>query len=306
MTLTLDNFARPSSYTGPSHRQAALAPATLPLPGSALSDLLVVTVHKEATHYWAEAHLAAANRATAALRVAAHIAWKRCGGAQQYFNAWLARHGGGPPHPPELLDCLVAFVASECIGTPEEPAYHEHLEGFVAEHIWHLLTTENAFMFGTPVRVEGPDWSVTDSGGDGLAVYRRDGALVFRLWESKAHGGEGTVRDVVNRACRQVDSKALRYLARFSKVGQAGSGLDDDPELQGFYGRLPELWRQAAPEAGAGISVATASKETSGCFDNCPSYWGFTHDDQRQGLVVRIEDYAAFATLVRKELWKGL
>ena len=262
----------------------------------------MVTVHKEPTHHWAEAHLPTANRASAALRVATHIAWERCGGAHQYFDAWLARHGGGPPHPPELLDCLVAFLASESIGTPAARACAEHLEGFVAEHIWHLLTTENALTYGIPVRVDGPDWSVTDSGGDGLAVYRPDGTLVFRLWESKAHTGAGTVRDVVNGACRQVDSKALRYLARFSKVGQSL----DDPELQEFYGCLPELWRRAAREAGAGISVATTSDETSECFGNCPNYWQFTHDDQRQGLVVKIEDYAAFAELVREELWKGL
>jgi len=274
----------------------------LPSPGPPLSDLLIVDVHKEPTHHWAEVHLPAANRASAAKRVAAHIAWVRCGGAHQYFDAWQARHDEGPPHPPELLDCLVAFVASESIGTRAEPARHEHLQGFVAEHIWHLLTTENALMFGIPVRIDGPDWSVTDSGGDGLAVYRPDGSLVFRLWESKAHTGGGTVRDVVNGACRQVDSKALRYLARFSKVGQSL----DDPELQQFYGRLPELWRQAAREAGAGISVATASEAFSDCFGNCPTYWQFTHDDQRQGIVVKIEDYATFATLVREELWKGL
>ena len=146
-----------------------------------------------------------------------HIAWERCGGAPQYFDAWLARHGGGPPHPPDLLDCLVAMVASESIGKPPKGGSDEHIEGFVAEHIWHLLTIENALTFGVPVRVDGPDWSVTDSGGDGLAIYRSNGSLVFRLWESKAHTSDGTVREVVNGACRQVDSNALRYLARFSK-----------------------------------------------------------------------------------------
>jgi hypothetical protein len=271
-------------------------------PGPALCELLEVKVHKEPTHHWADVYLPPVNRATAALRVAVHIVWERCGGAPQYFDAWLDRYDGGSPHPPELLDCLVAFVASESIGTPQEPASREHLEGFVAEHVWHLLTIENALRYGIPVRVDGPDWSVTDSGGDGLAVYRPNGTLMFRLWESKAHTGDGIVREVVNGACRQVDRKALRYLARFSKVGQSL----DDPELQEFYGRLPELWRNAAREAGAGISVATASNATSDCFGSCPNYWHFTHDDQRQGIVVTIEDYAAFAELVREELWKGL
>jgi hypothetical protein len=106
----------------------------------------------------------------------------------------------------------------------------------------------------------------------------------------------------VNGACRQVNSNALRYLARFSKVGQ---GLGDS-ELQQFYGRLLELWRAAAREAGGGISVATKSGAIADCFGNYPSYWGFGYDDQRQGLVVTIDDYADFAKQVRQELWNGL
>jgi hypothetical protein len=274
----------------------------LPSQGPRLSDLLEVEVHKDPTHHWVEARLPSASRGSAALLVATHIARERCGGAPQYFDAWLARHGGAAPHLPELLECLVAMVASESIGMPPDGAPDVHIEGFVAEHIWHLLTLENALTFGNPVRVDGPDWSVTDSGGDGLAIYRTNGALVFRLWESKAHTSDGPVRDVVNGACRQVDSNALRYLARFSKVGQ---GLSD-PELQEFYGSLLELWRAAARAAGGGISVATASDATADCFGNYRNYWAFDHDDQRQGLAVTIEDYAAFAKQVRQELWKGL
>jgi hypothetical protein len=274
----------------------------VPSQGPRLSDLLAVTVHKDSTHHWVEARLPAVNRASVTLLVAKHIARERCGGAPQYFDAWVGRHGGGPPHPPDLRECLVAMVASESIGLPPAGASDQHIEGFVAEHIWHLLTLENALTFGVPVRVDGPDWSVTDSGGDGLAIYRSNGTLVFRLWESKAHSAKGAVRDVVNGACRQVDSNALRYLARFSKVGQ---GLGD-PEIQQFYGSLLELWRAAAREAGGGISVATASDATADCFGNYPNYWEFGHDDQRQGLVVTIEDYAAFAKQVRQELWKGL
>ena len=74
----------------------------LPSQGPRLSDLLEVRVHRDATHHWAEARLPAAIKANAALLVATHIARERCGGAPQYFDAWLARHGGGPPHPPGL------------------------------------------------------------------------------------------------------------------------------------------------------------------------------------------------------------
>lgn len=52
--------------------------------------------------------------------------------------------------------------------------------------------------------------------------------------------------------------------------------------------------------------MATASDATRDCFGNYPNYWAFGHDDQRQGLVVTIEDYADFAKQVRQELWNGL
>ena len=267
-----------------------------------LSSLLTVTVTGEPSYISAHASLAAQNRDLAAFRVAAHIAWNRCDGAPQYVNAWLDRYQGGPPHDADLLACMSAFLASESIGTPADPAPGVHLEGFVAEHIWHLLTLEQTISVASLVRVDGPDWSVTDSGGDGLAIYQSGNAFWFRLWESKAHTGAGTVKDVVNGACRQLDSRALRYLARFSKVGQ---GLVDT-SLQSFYGMLPELWRKQAPEAGGGVSVATASAAIAGCFANLGSYWGFANADQRQGLVVVVDDFAGFAKRVRDHLWKGL
>lgn len=267
-----------------------------------LSHLMTVELHSTTTHRWGEARLAVERRKMAAFRVALHIAWIRCGGAPQYLNAWLDRYQGGPTHDPDLLACLVAFLGSESIGTPAEPAKDVHLEGFVAEHVWHLLTLENALGVGYPVRVDGPDWSVTDSGGDGLVVYRYDGAYAFRLWESKAHTGAGAVRDVVNGACRQIDSKALRYLARFSKVGQS----IEDPDLQRFYGRMPEMWRNADRDAGGGISVATASAAIEDCFGGFANYWAFTRGDQRQGLVVVIDDFSTFAKAVREQVWKGL
>ena len=267
-----------------------------------LSSLMTIDARSADSHRWAEVRLPYEHRDLAAFRLAVHVAWHRCDGAPKYFDAWLQRYEGGEPHAEALLDCLVAFLGSESIGTPRQPAAHVHLEGFVAEHIWHLLTVEDALPLGDTVRVDGPDWSVTDSGGDGLAIHRVAGSLVFRLWESKAHTGDSDVRDIVNGACRQIDSNALRYLARFSKIGQSIA----DGELQHFYGRLPELWREGAREAGGGISVSTRSAAIDECFGNFNSYWPFTNNDQRLGLVVVVDDFSAFASLVREHVWKGL
>jgi hypothetical protein len=151
------------------------------------------------------------------------------------------------------------------------------------------------------VRIEEPSWSAIDGGGDGLVIYRISQDLAFCLWESKAHGGQ-TVRDVVNGACRQLDKKAIRYLARMSKIGQ--EFLDE--ELRAFYGRLAELWRNQAREAAGGVSVTTSSKDVGECFDNMGAYWLFAERDQRQGLVAVIENFSEFAVRVREHLWTGL
>lgn len=268
-----------------------------------LTDLFDVAIHVEPAHRRAELHLDPEKRDQAAFWLAVHIAKLRCGNTPQYFNAWVARWLGGPAHPDPLRECLEAFLGSESIGTAAAPASDDHLEGFVAEHIWHALTSEGATGFVSPVRVDGPDWSVTDSGGDGLSIHRVGGTLVFRLWESKAHAANGDVREVVNGACRQLTSHALRYLARFSLVGQA---LDDD-ELKLFYGNLVEHWRNSSDQAGGGVAVTTtATAPVADSFGNFHSYWGFQEADQRQGLLVVIEDYAAFSKSVREHLWKGL
>ena len=252
-----------------------------------LSTLFDAQVHLDTHHRRAELRLEPARTDQVVFWLAAHIASIRCGNTPQYFNAWLTRWLGGPPHPPELRECLEAFLGSESIGTADEPASDDHLEGFVAEHVWHALVLEDFTGFVAPLRVDGPDWSVTDSGGDGLSIHRVNVALVFRLWESKAHSSDGDVREVVNGACRQLTSRALRYLARFSLVGQA---LFDD-ELRLFYGQLVEYWRNASAEAGSGVSVTTTSTAPAvDSFGNFHRYWDFTDQEQRQGLLVVIDD----------------
>jgi hypothetical protein len=268
-----------------------------------LSTLLDIQVYLEPTHRRAELSLQPARTEAASFWLAARIASVRCGNTPQYFNAWLTRWLGGPVHSDGMRECLEAFLGSESIGTAAAPAADDHLEGFVAEHIWHALAVEGATGFVTPLRVDGPDWSVTDSGGDGLSVHRVGETLVFRLWESKAHASAGDVRDVVNGACRQLTSHALRYLARFSLVGQS---LPDD-ELKLFYGQLVEHWRNASEMSGGGVSVTTTSSAANvDSFGNFHNYWDFADQEQRQGLLVVIDDFSNFAKRVREHLWKGL
>ena len=148
-----------------------------------------------------------------------------------------------------------------------------HLHGLVAESIWLEVVADVNVGHGLPVRTEGHDWSATDPGGDGLTVYvTADGGFCFRLWESKHHGANAPVRNTVNDACRQVRSRSLSYLSRFSLIAQQ---LTENAALAQFYGRLAELWVDRDPAAGVGISVGAGSDVTAdGCFGNVTEYFG--------------------------------
>jgi hypothetical protein len=116
-----------------------------------------------------------------------HIARERCGGAPQYFDAWLARHGGGPPHPPDLLDCLIAMVASESIGKPPKGRSDEHIVGFVAEQtvsssaagIINATTPLWTVLLALAVRHQN---SVTSWQAAGLIVGFGGALLIFSPW----------------------------------------------------------------------------------------------------------------------------
>jgi hypothetical protein len=203
----------------------------------AFKDFFTSELVLEDTHAAVVLTADGATRQDAANWIASSIARTRMGNSPAYLEAWEQRRQGGPEHSPDQKAVLEAFIASEAIGPPAAPAVAVHLEGLVAEHIWYELIREGDVPLEFEIlRVEEPSWSPTDSGGDGLVVYRAEDDLAFCLWESKAHGGGSTrVRDVVNGACRQVEKKAIRYLARMSKLGQ---DLDDE-ELRTFTVEYP-------------------------------------------------------------------
>ena len=241
-------------------------------------------------------------RETAAVAVACGIASRRLPNAR-LRRAWHHRATGQTGELPTDVDRKVmeaALLAN--VGLPATPAAIEHLLGLVAEAIWMDVVTEADVGLGRPVTVEGHDWSVTDPGGDGLTVYLLDGAFCYRLWESKYHGHAAPLRNTVNAACRQVERRALSYLARFSLVAQH---LTEDVPLATFYGRLPELWADKDPAAGVGIAVGSnGSQERDDCFEGIDSYFGLAAD-QHQGHLNLVGDFPAFAELVRRVLWKG-
>src|SRR5690606_41350451 len=84
--------------------------------------------------------------------------------------------------------------------------------------------------------LEEPSWSATDSGGDGLAIYRNTGdELVFRLWESKWHGTQDSARDTARKAANQIrlkDRKSTRLNSSHVKISYAVFCLKKKMKIQ--------------------------------------------------------------------------
>ena len=240
----------------------------------------------------------------AAMSLACSIARRRLPD-ERLFQLWHSRATGEIDEVLSGVDSSVIQAALlENVGTPTEPAIDQHLFGLVAEGIWQGVIADTDVGLGTPTRVESHDWSVTDPGGDGLTVYGSNGQYCYRLWESKYNGNDEVLRGTVNRAYRQVGTRALSYLARFSLVAQY---LADDQQLAAFYGRLAELWADKDPAAGVGIVVGTDSSREEGgegCFEGMTAYFELTAE-QHQGHLNLVDSFRAFAESVRRVLWRG-
>ena len=240
----------------------------------------------------------------AAMSLACSIARRRLPN-EGLFQSWHGRATGQIDEALSDVDSRVMQAALlENVGSPTTPATDQHLLGLVAEGIWQGVVAGADVGLGIPIRVESHNWSVTDPGGDGLTVYSSNGHYYYRLWESKYHGSQGPLKGTVNNACRQVKTRALSYLARFSLVAQY---LTDDQQLAEFYGRLAELWADRDLAAGVGIVVGTdsSSKEDGDdCFEGMVTYFELT-SDQHQGHLNLVDCFQTFAETIRHILWRG-
>jgi len=197
----------------------------------------------------------------------------------------------------------IRVILGPDFGNPNEPPIPDHLQGAVSEALWFEFVSNNQQADRTIERIEAHGYTVTDAGGDGLVVYRTDvGDLTFRLWEIKKHTSEQEVRDTATRAHRQLDTRALDYLARFTGVH---SQLVDG-ELREFYSQLVDYWQQQGPEAGAGVAVSTTlAGAPRDIFETLPIRFPGLKP-RLEALLNGFSDYASFCNLVRDEIWKGL
>lgn len=269
-----------------------------------LSDLLETKVSADKGWPQLRCQLDAEQLDAAAVVLAEGIARRRIGTNARLHTQWQSRRRSPDTNPVDARDRrLYEAGLLQNIGTPDQPSPRKQLRGLIAEAIWFEVASEVDVGLGVPVRVEGHDWSATDPGGDGLTVYATaDAGFCFRLWESKYHGTDHRVRRTVNRACRQVKSRSLDYLSRFSLVAQQ---ITDDEALARFYGELAERWVDRDLAAGVGISVgASSDADVSGCFGKVAKYFEFELA-QHQAQLHLMADFVELADRVRDEIWKG-
>jgi hypothetical protein len=189
------------------------------------------------------------------------------------------------------------------VGTPDAPRPADHVQGFVAEHLWYFLAlTEDQPM---PEHIEGPSFEVTELGSDGLEVYRLgSGGLAFRLWELKKHVGTDPVDRSVRTAYDQLNANALRYLARYVTVRQHDAASD----IADFFIRMAESWVRSDEEAAIGVSVAISDVSIpAACFTTLHEHFPRLLEPPRcKGILIATRDFRRFSSVVQEELWKGL
>lgn len=203
-----------------------------------------------------------------AVRVAIEIARARLGKHPDKFFEWVRRLQGDVELDEQLLARAQA-VLNINIGTPDGPRPDSHMCGLVAETLLGHFLQETDRGDGLPVRFEGHDWSVTDPGGDCLAIYPPNGNWNFVLWESKViYGVTSTTPAVASGAAEQLHERAAEYLGRFAAVA---SRLELGADLHDFFLELPDLWLDDAPTKAAGIGLAAdTTRRCAGVFSKTP------------------------------------
>lgn len=252
-------------------------------------------------------------RAAVAWIVAEAVMRQRCGPSPTAYPAWEEATLAGDKLAGTGRELVLAFAESVFKPTSATAKQEPHgVPGYVGEWLWYLLAREKPDL---PELVKEylaePTPTVTDSGGDGLLVYRvygRDGStLGFRLWEmKKMTAGSDQVSGTVSGAWDQLAGSGARYLA--GQMAWAYRAVVDG-DVRDLIAVLPDLWLVGDPRAGAGVSVAANSSATpkqrafSKAHERIPH---LRHEGQLQGMIIAVDDFADFAAHVQEIVWTAL
>ncbi|GAA2022044.1 hypothetical protein GCM10009779_02270 [Polymorphospora rubra] len=247
------------------------------------------------------------DRETAA-QILADDAMKVACGKAPVLDWWRARRDGGPSESGTRLKTVRSF-AGIAFGSPESPPDRHHVQGHVAELLWHRIMQERSVCRDGRqlVRAHPVKADPLEPGGDGLVVYKNDDSvLVFRLWEIKKHESKALVSATINRASNQLRNRGPEYLAKL--VGP--ETLATDGPVGGLYADLVELWIDRSDRAGVGVSVGTsdhhAPRLPSAFKSIRTAFPEFSEASQTESIVVAIPDFPGFADRVKDIVWSGL
>jgi hypothetical protein len=229
------------------------------------------------------------------------VKWQ-CRGAGQHYTSWSQVVAQNSQLSADESRRLAPFI-KPAFGLPGDPLPADHLQGHVAEYLWYILAQENLPADLTLRVIEGPSFSVTTPGGDGLAVYQRDDSvLVFRLWEVKKHASTVHISRTVSRAYKQLNDNADVYLAQLTTLADSYA-----PDVAELYAALSDLWLDRDERAGAGVAVSTSDDHLPrSCFGTMHTNFPDLSVEQMAGLVVALGDFPAFVRSVRDRIWSAL
>lgn len=250
------------------------------------------------------------DRAAVAWIVAEALMKQRCGSTAKAFDLWRQATLAGAKLAGR--DRLLVEAFAEPVFNPSltSDTYHG-VAGHVGEWLWYLLALESPDI---PARVKEylavPKDTVSDSGGDGLIIFRATTGtgpmLMFRLWEMKKYTGAGnSISGTVTGAFKQLSEHGARYVV--SQLAWAEKNVAGDVGV--FVSQLVELWINGHPASGAGVSVAanaTAAPKSHAFTTVHTHVPHLIHPGQLEGLVIAIDDFEDFAAHVQELLWTAL
>jgi hypothetical protein len=127
---------------------------------------------------------------------------------------------------------------------------------------------------------------------------------MFRLWEIKKFTGAGSINGTITTAYIQLQTRALRYLVRYSVMGQHSP----NQEVVKLCAGLVDHWITGSAQAAAGVGVAASIKAIpKSCFAKFGKAFPLLTKPRRlRGFVAGTADFSGFAVAVRDYIWKGL
>jgi hypothetical protein len=231
----------------------------------------------------------------------------RCGDATNHYDWWVGK-ASGQLKLTELQSKILCSFLLPSIGTRDNPSPDDQIQAVIAESLWYSIILARELDDEILVRIEDPHFTVTEPGGDGLAVYQKnDDTFFFRLWEMKKHNQLATATSKITEASSQLKDNGAEYLAKWSKIDQEVDYTI--PGLSKYYAQLVEKWITSSSDTNSGISL---TKNTASFITDTPVTKAkeilttHTEINQVEVMIIKFDDLNELGNKVRKVIWNGI